>query len=234
MADRLRAFLERPLDPSVARAAVVLATAVFAGFATVIALATGGPAPAARHERAVPHRAARTASAPERAADHPDGLRSSSPPGRRQDPQDEAGSAAARRAARELRAHRALQHVPYRRGELVITLVGARRGRAVLRVTAPSLLAAREGWRRFLRRYRDRGDAYRVRFAAAVGSRQRGVSERGDRSGAVASPVASFVASPGVSLVAITPRRRPLDRRHGGDCGDAILPTSLRHIEVWT
>ena len=43
----------------------------------------------------------------------------------RQDPQDVRGSAAARRAARALRSHRALQHVPYRGGEVRIALVGA-------------------------------------------------------------------------------------------------------------
>jgi hypothetical protein len=65
-----------------------------------------------------------------------------------------------------LRSHQALQHVPYRRGELAITLVGARGHRALLRVSAPTLSSARHGWRAFLRRYHDRGEAYIARFVA--------------------------------------------------------------------
>ncbi|MBK5218934.1 MAG: hypothetical protein JJE35_03995, partial [Thermoleophilia bacterium] len=82
------------------------------------------------------------------------------PPHRRQDPQDLPGSEAATRLAEALRERRALQHVPYRRGELAIELVGARRGKAVLRVSAPDRAAARRGWGEFLRRYRDAGASY--------------------------------------------------------------------------
>ena len=81
-----------------------------------------------------------------------------------QDPQDRRGSALARRSGRELASHRALQHVPYRREAVSIALVGARGTRAVLRVSAPTLTAARRSWRSFLRRYRDSGRAYLPRF----------------------------------------------------------------------
>ncbi|MET0557614.1 MAG: hypothetical protein ABW065_02930, partial [Solirubrobacterales bacterium] len=90
---------------------------------------------------------------------------------RRQDPQDQEGSAAARRAARALASHRAFQHVPYRSDELVVELVGARGHRAVLRVSAATVQAARAGWRRFLRRYRDAGRAYIAIFRGKDGKR---------------------------------------------------------------
>jgi hypothetical protein len=228
MVNRLRAYLDRPLDPSAARAAVVLAAAIFAGFAALVVLGRAGQGPTAHPPRAAREHSGPTTSARRAGFDRP----RSTPPGRRQDPQDEAGSAPARRAARELRSHRALQHVPYRRGALRIEIVGAERGRAVLRVSAPSIAAAREGWRRFRRRYRDRGDAYRVRFAT-TGAR-RGLSAQLRPAGGVASLVVSVVASPGASPVAITSPRRCGNRRRSGDCGSATLPTSHPHIEVCT
>ena len=88
---------------------------------------------------------------------------------RRQDPQDEKGSAAARRAAKALRSHRALQHVPYQHGRFTVRLVGAHGIRAELAVSAPTIPVARRGWRAFLRRYRDSGRAYLVRFEANGG-----------------------------------------------------------------
>jgi hypothetical protein len=230
MVDRLRAYLDRPLDPSAARAVVVLAAAIFAGFAALVVLGRAGQGPTAHPPRAAMERSGPTAPPSRAGLDRP---RSAPPPRRRQDPQEEAGSAPARRAGRELRSHRALQHIPYRHGALSIEIVGAERGRAVLRVSAPSIAAAREGWRRFLRRYRDGGDAYRVHFATtrarrgALGAQLRPAVD-------VASPVASLGASPGTSPVAITSDRRRADRRRSGDCGAAILPTSRRHIEVCT
>jgi hypothetical protein len=230
MVDRLRAYLDRLLDPNAARAAVVLAAAIFAGVAALVVLGRAGEAPSALPPRAAMQRSRPTEPPSPVGLDAP---RSAPPPGRRQDPQDEAGSAAARSAARELSSHRALQHVPYRRGALSIEIVGAERGHAVLRVSAPSIAAAREGWRQFLRRYRDRGDAYRVHFAT-TGARRGALGTLRRPTAAVASSVASLGASPGALPVAITSRRRGVDRRRSGDCGSAILPTSRRHIEVCT
>lgn len=172
MAERLRALLEHPLDPRVARAVVLLACVVLVGFALVTALgvADGGQQSAPTSGRPVPAgTAAHKNSAP---ADPPAPARSRgrdrSP--RRQDPQDEPGSPAAARAEHELADHRALQHVPYRRRGLTIALVGANGRQAVLRVSAPTLAAGRRDWRAFLYRYRDDGRAYLPRFHAAGGS----------------------------------------------------------------
>jgi len=93
----------------------------------------------------------------------------------KQDPQDHRGTAAAKRAAQALAAHRALQHVPYRDGDVTIRLTGALRdGKAVLTVTAPTLKDARAGYRRFLARYHDAGRAYRPRFVASGEAGRRG------------------------------------------------------------
>lgn len=166
MPDRLRALLDRPLDPAVARAVVALAAAIFAGFALVVLL--GGldgerakdPTILAPLRPAAKSRRVATPFAPPESRHPAQGRRGS------QDPQDRPGSRAARRAVRELRAHRALQHVPFRRGRLRIDLVGARGSRAVLAVSAPTRAEARDGYRRFLRRYRDDGRAYAARFRA--------------------------------------------------------------------
>lgn len=92
-----------------------------------------------------------------------------------QDPQDHRGTQAAKRAAQALASHRALQHVPYRRGQVTIRLTGALKdGKAVLTITAPTVAEAKAGYRRFLARYHDRGRAYRLRFLAS-----RKVSRRG-------------------------------------------------------
>jgi hypothetical protein len=44
--------------------------------------------------------------------------------------------------------------------------------------------------------------------------------------------VVSLVASPGASPVAINLRRRAGLPQRGGDCGAAILPTTLRDLGV--
>lgn len=170
MIDRFRAFLDRPLDPAAARAILALASAILLGVAALVVLAGGERQPTERlgaamprETSAAPHPPAAISDVDQLERDHAKERAARIP---RQDPQDRRGSAAARRAARALRAHRALQHVPYRRGELAIVLVGADRGRAVLRVSAPSRVAARRGWRAFLRRFHDRGEAYTARFVA--------------------------------------------------------------------
>jgi hypothetical protein len=158
MIDRLRALLDRPLDPSAARAILAFASAILVGFAVLFVLAVSQPdqptssthpsAAASSPSPVVPTQAVESNSAEGQATPH------------RQDPQDIENSAAATRAARALRTHRALQHVPYRDGRLAVALVGARGGRAVLRVTAPTVRLGKRGWHRFLRRYRDSGRAY--------------------------------------------------------------------------
>jgi hypothetical protein len=171
MIDRLRLLLDSPLDPSVARAVTVLASAIFVGVAALFVL--GGQRedgqPVAQIAASPPRE--RLAQAPSDEAAHP--RRQSSRPrsGGRQDPQDIEGSRAARRAGRTLKTHRALQHVPFRSGALAIDLVGARRSRAVVRVSAPTLARARAGWLDFLRRYRDAGRAYAPVFRATGGGR---------------------------------------------------------------
>jgi hypothetical protein len=165
MADRLRALLDHPLDPSAAQAVLAFASAILLGLAALFVLAASQD-----DQASAPERPELAAPAPgpappiEVAEDEPAAHL-------RQDPQDIAGSAAARRAARALRSHRALQHVPYRDGELRIALVGARGSRAVLRVSASTEGSARRGWRRFLRRYRDSGRAYAPIFQATLSKR---------------------------------------------------------------
>jgi hypothetical protein len=92
-----------------------------------------------------------------------------------QDPQDHPGTAAAKRAARALASHRALQHVPYRHGDVTIRLTGAlKNGKAILTVTAPTLAEAKAGYRRFLARYHDAGRAYQPRYVASRNADRRG------------------------------------------------------------
>jgi hypothetical protein len=159
MADRLRALLDHPLDASAARAILVLASAILVGFTAVLVLAASQP------ERPTsPERVQAESPPPPASANAVEPPRPPLPPDRRQDPQDVKGSAAARRAARAIRSHRGLQHLPYRRGNLAIILVGAEGHRAVLRVSAPTRAAGRRGWRAFLHRFRDRGEAYIARF----------------------------------------------------------------------
>lgn len=167
MIERLRFLLDRPLDPQAARAVVVFATAVLLGFAAVFVLGTSESSPsAAPRGQAAPVRSAPRSvfgRAPAEAAPVPLPM----PHQHRQDPQDERDSAAGKRAARALRSHRALQHVPYRGGGLTVHLVGVRGGRAVLRVSAPTIADARRRWQGFLRRYGDTGRAYVPLFKAS-------------------------------------------------------------------
>jgi hypothetical protein len=172
MADRLRALLDRPLDPSAARAILVFASAILVGFVGLFVLAASQP-----HQPTSPRRPSATASSrrpfvPTRAVEGNPAEGQAAP--HRQDPQDVEGSAAARRADHALRSHRALQHLPFRRGKLRIALAGARSDRAVLRVSASTVRAARQGWHRFLRRYRDSGRAYVPVFGAATRSAKAG------------------------------------------------------------
>lgn len=154
MVDRLRALLDRPLDPSAARAILIFASAILLGMGALFVLAASEPDRPTSPEQ-------RSAGSAATAVELAESLR---PTELRQDPQDVKGSPAARRAARALRSHRALQHLPYRRGNLAIVLVGAEGHRAVLRVSARTRAAGRRGWRAFLRRFRDRGEAYIARF----------------------------------------------------------------------
>lgn len=170
MIDRLRLLLDRPLDPPVARAVVVLATAVLLGFAAVVVLGASERQGSALSPEPVV-RGSAGASIPDASASEGDSSGSRRPPHRRrQDPQDTKGSAAARRAAAESRSHRALQHVPYRQGVVAIQLAGARRGRAILRVSAPTIAVARRGWRAFLRRFDDAGRSYVPLFKGGAGT----------------------------------------------------------------
>jgi hypothetical protein len=171
MMDRLRFLLDRPLDPRAARAVAVFATAILLGFGALFVLGAneaGRPA-AASSQAAAQSQPGRSVSAPQVEAPSP--RISAASRRHRQDPQDEKGSPAAGRAAKAMRSHRALQHVPYRSGPLTVRLLGARGGKAVLGVSAPTIVAARRGWRRFLRRYRDFGRAYLPRFESTGGHR---------------------------------------------------------------
>jgi hypothetical protein len=160
MVDRLRNLAERPLDRRVARAVLILGLAVSVGVGLLVGLAAveGGDGSGAGGTRGAVNqmrsRIESPAAVPTKAPPRPP----------EQDPQDRRGSAARRRATAELGSHRALQHVPYRHGGLSIVLAGAQGSRAVLRVTAPTSVAARTGWRDFLRRFHDRGSAYLPRF----------------------------------------------------------------------
>jgi hypothetical protein len=170
MIERLRTFLDHPLDPSAARAILVFASAILVGFAALFVLGASQADQAISPDRPSasalsPGPAALTAPVESHQAERPAASG-------RQDPQDIAGSAAARRAGRALRSHRAIQHVPYRDGDLRVALVGARGHRAVLRASAPTVREARRGWRRFLRRYRDSGRAYVPVFEAAARSKR--------------------------------------------------------------
>jgi hypothetical protein len=168
----VRALLERPLDPRAARVIVVLACAVSGGFAALALLAgteQAAPRPAL-NGTALTTPVQGTSAAPSVEPPVRSRLASRHKEHLAQDPQDRRGSAAARRAGRELADHRALQNVPYRAGRVAIALVGARGARAVLRVSAPTLGVARRGWRAFLRRYHDTGNAYVARFEVGGGA----------------------------------------------------------------
>ena len=166
MVDRLRVLLEEPLDARVGRAIVMLASAIVLGLAALFVFAAREPETGTRAKApATPRSTSGQVPVLEPAPVE------ETAPRHRQDPQDQKGSPAARRAARALASHRALQHVPYRSRGLTVELVGARGRRAVLRVSADTVQAARAGWRRFLRRYGDSGRAYIPIFRGAVGER---------------------------------------------------------------
>lgn len=164
MVERLRTLLERPLDPSVARAMLVLALAASIGFAAVALLAGIGDRPPPVADAGHGSSLHRAGAGDPRVVAPPSSAEVAG-----QDRQDRPGTAAHRRALGEVASHRALQHLPYRAGGVSIMLVGARRGRALLRVEAPTVGAARRGWRDFLRRFRDQGSAYVPRFEAGGG-----------------------------------------------------------------
>ena len=162
MTERLRALLDRPLDPAAARAALVLTLAIGIGFAIVVAFAGVDHGQVAK-KGSVPPTLHRRSASPVPGSFPP---AAELPP---QDPQDRPGTVAHRRGARELAHHRALQHVPYRSGGVSIDLVGARRGLAVLAVRAPTRAAALRGWHSFLRRFDDPGTDYLPRFEGGRG-----------------------------------------------------------------
>jgi hypothetical protein len=167
MVDRLRALLDRPLDPSAARAILVFASAILVGFASLLMLAASEPdqPPSPGHPSVAATRPSPVVST--QVVEGNPAEDQAAP--RRQDPQDVEGTRAARRADRALRSHRALQHVPYRGEGLTVYLVGAHGRRAVLRVRAATVQAARRGWRDFLRRYHDSGHAYLPTFQSKRG-----------------------------------------------------------------
>ena len=157
MIERLRALRDRPLDPELARTVTLVALSVALGLVVVAILAgvDGGPS-------RTPVTARVHAAGPEARRSAGDGL--ADVPA--QDPQDRIGTAAHRRAARELAEHRALQHVPFTERGVSIELVGARGGRALLRVEAPTLRGGRRASRAFLARFHDPGTAYLPIFQA--------------------------------------------------------------------
>jgi hypothetical protein len=236
--DQIRSLLDRPLDSRPARAIVALACCVTFALAALVGFAMLGGSPSAerppqgqRFTRPTAPPQAAPARQPRSSAEGPHRSVSRAKP--RQDPQDRRGSSAYRRAHRTLSGSRALQHLPLRRGDLSITLIGADHGRAVLRVRASSVAKAKKGWRRVLRRFHDSGRAYELRFATRARGRvleSRDSHAQGSRGRAVVSVVASPVASP----VAIDSSPNAANRHHTADPRLPILPTSLPYIEVVT
>lgn len=167
MIERFRAFLDQPLGHGAARAILSLSSAILVGLALLFVLAAsqpGRPNPPGRAPSTAPPQAPRLwTPAVGRQGEQAGAIG-------QQDPQDVPGSPAARRAARALESHRALQHVPFESEALTVELVGARGHRAILRVTASTIGAARRGWRGFLGRYQDAGRAYIPIFNARGGT----------------------------------------------------------------
>lgn len=173
MSRRLRDLAERPHDPRVGRSVALLVGAVCIGFAVLVGLGLTGPgATGPARPIARPHAVSRAAVRPAVPFHHGAPVRRA---GSRfpQDPQDRSGSPAARRADRELAAHRALQHVPWRHRGVSIDLVGAGGSKAVLAVRAAGVAEARRGYQAFLRRFHDDGRAYLPRFRARGDRRDR-------------------------------------------------------------
>lgn len=227
---RLRTLLDRPLDPAVGRAVLVLAGAVCVGFAAVVWLGAMGPdatistPPATRSSLAQ----APSGTGPAHRPAFEAGSRVAARTGPPQDPQDRPGTGAHRRADRELVSHRALQHVPWHRDGVTISLVGARDAKAVLEVRAATAGLARRGYRDFLRSSRDDGEAYLVRIVAG----RRLARRASTRGGAVDHAVAPAVASRVAPAVA---RERPASADVPHETADPrarILPRSPRHDKV--
>lgn len=166
MTRRLLALAERPLRPATGRIVVLLGGAVCVGFAVLVGLGLLGPRGTGPTRPVASPAQSGVPSAPVPSPMPPDAGRpiSSTTDRRPQDPQDRPGSSAHRRAAGELASHRALQHVPWRHGRVLIRLVGARGTKAVLAVVGHTLTADHRGWRFFLRRFHDDGRAYLPRF----------------------------------------------------------------------
>lgn len=231
MVNRFLDFLYEPLTGAAARAVLILTALVSHGYVlvTLLSIAAGGNAhPRAEHDGAR-HRTAAARPAPQRRD------RGFAPA--RQDPQDRPGSTAARGVREELQTHRALQHVPYRGAGVAITLVGARHGRALLRVRGGDLATERRGWRRFLRRFDDDGGAYIPLFSASRGAAASGARRHLGQ----ARPAVDHQVDHGVDhgvdqrvglWVGVTSSWSRLNRRHTADCGLPIFERSLRHIEV--
>lgn len=176
MAERLRALLERPLDPGVARAVVALALAVSTGLAVLVLLgAIGRDAPHSSTPAVAGADRPSSSTVPITSRSTSDDRASATEASRRlvagQDRQERPGTEARRRALRESARHRALQHVPYRRGAVTVELIGVKGGEAVLGVEGPSLAAAHRGWTGLLHRYHDDGRSYLPRFRAGKGAR---------------------------------------------------------------
>ena len=186
MIDLIRGLLDRPLDPRHARAIVAVASCLTLAFAGLVGFGViSGSRPTA-HEGGDGTSDLAAPTAPPAAAIDGSPGGSDEGPDRpearskdRQDPQDRHGSSAYRRARRTLREHRALQHLPFQGRGLSITLTGANRGRAIVRIVAATVPEAKRRWRRFLRRYSDAGGAYEAHFAARPETRS--IPARGHR-----------------------------------------------------
>lgn len=228
--NRLRALLDMPLDPAVGRAVLVLAGAVCGGLAALILLGATGPQavtstrPAARIPVAQAPSGVEATHRPVFEA----GSRAAARSRPSQDPQDRPGTGAHRRAERELISHRAPQYVPWHRGGVTISLVGAREAKAVLEVQAATVGVARRGYGAFLRSFRDDGRAYLVRIVAGDRLARRASAPRQaiDHAGAPqVDPWVDHAVAHGTVARADAP--------HGsGDPPVAVLPRSPRHDQA--
>jgi hypothetical protein len=223
MVDRLRVLLDHPLNPRAGRAVVVLATAISLGFAGLVVLAgtadhgSSSVSAVSRGEVLTAPGSEAGASPIEASAHH------------RQDPQDDRESAAGRRAESALRSHRALQHVPFHGVGIAVTLAGARRGRALLVVSAPTVASAHRGWRRFLRRFGDPGSAYVPIFKASRDQRRHSPTEADRQTTPEADQRATHQAAPAAGS---SVRRKTAFAHDRRDCAESASQRSPLHIEV--
>jgi hypothetical protein len=178
--DLIRGLLDRPLDPRHARAIVVIASCLTLAFAALVGFGVISGSRPTTHQGAERSGALAAPTAPPIVAiggspgadgEGPD--RPAARPEDHQDPQDRRGSSAYRRASRTLREHRALQHLPFHRRGLSITLTGADHARAIVRVVAATVPEAKRRWRGFLRRFGDDGRSYAPRFSARSAHRKK-------------------------------------------------------------